>query len=129
MTHFLPQNTIDINECLLNQTSCSQTCTNTNGSYTCSCRVGFLINADNRTCNGKFNVNMKITLFTPFNATDINECNSSNGGCSHACNNTIGSYICSCRTGYQLDVGGTKCTRKSLASFMLISTQYIGQLD
>ena len=31
---------------------------------------------------------------------DINECNSTNGGCEHSCTNTIGSYICSCDRGY-----------------------------
>ena len=34
--------------------------------------------------------------------TDINECSDNNGGCNHYCNNTIGSYYCSCKEGYQL---------------------------
>ena len=37
--------------------------------------------------------------------TDINECNQGNGGCEHTCNNTIGSYYCTCNTGYQLSKG------------------------
>ena len=28
--------------------------------------------------------------------TDINECANHNGGCSHNCENTNGSYLCSC---------------------------------
>ena len=35
---------------------------------------------------------------------DINECSTNNGGCgnitSSLCTNTIGSYSCSCRTGF-----------------------------
>ena len=34
---------------------------------------------------------------------DINECDEENGGCSHMCNNTIGSYQCLCEDGYELD--------------------------
>ena len=33
---------------------------------------------------------------------DINECDVFNGGCSHYCNNTDGSYYCSCPVGYEL---------------------------
>uniref|UniRef100_A0A674BTX1 Growth arrest-specific 6 n=1 Tax=Salmo trutta TaxID=8032 RepID=A0A674BTX1_SALTR len=33
---------------------------------------------------------------------DVNECNKRNGGCDHECNNTMGSYHCSCRHGYML---------------------------
>lgn len=32
---------------------------------------------------------------------DINECSTNNGGCgSSICTNTIGSYTCTCRTGF-----------------------------
>ena len=33
---------------------------------------------------------------------DINECDTNNGGCDHNCTNTIGSFECSCSTGYHL---------------------------
>ena len=32
---------------------------------------------------------------------DINECGTGNGGCEQMCNNTVGSYLCTCRAGYQ----------------------------
>ena len=44
---------------------------------------------------------------------DINECTTSNGGCEHSCTNTIGSFTCSCATGYQLDENGLNCNGES----------------
>ena len=31
---------------------------------------------------------------------DIDECERDNGGCNHNCDNTEGSYTCSCKTGF-----------------------------
>ena len=43
--------------------------------------------------------------------TDINECSNNNGGCEDVCNNTIGSYSCSCQTnGYNLDANRFSCS-------------------
>ena len=36
--------------------------------------------------------------------SDINECSINNGNCSQLCNNTIGSFVCSCLPGYQVCV-------------------------
>ncbi|KAL6481450.1 hypothetical protein MHYP_G00095300 [Metynnis hypsauchen] len=33
---------------------------------------------------------------------DVNECNKDNGRCDHECNNSVGSYHCSCHDGYSL---------------------------
>ncbi|XP_035694584.1 uncharacterized protein LOC118428591 [Branchiostoma floridae] len=44
-----------------------------------------------------------------FTTDDTNECTSDNGGCSHNCVNTDGSYYCTCRTGYRLS-GSQSCT-------------------
>eukprot|EP00058_Branchiostoma_floridae_P006902 XP_002592390.1 hypothetical protein BRAFLDRAFT_67255 [Branchiostoma floridae] len=41
---------------------------------------------------------------------DIDECLTSNGGCSQTCINTVGSYRCSCNEGFALDIGGHTCT-------------------
>ena len=43
----------DRDECALGINGCSQICTNTNGSYTCSCYLGYQISSNNRTCVGK----------------------------------------------------------------------------
>ena len=40
----------DINECSLGTHNCEQLCTNTPGSFTCSCRSGYTLNSDRRTC-------------------------------------------------------------------------------
>ena len=42
--------------------------------------------------------------------SDINECNTMNGGCEQICTNAIGSFACSCTIGYQLDENGFNCT-------------------
>ena len=44
--------------------------------------------------------------------TDINECDTSNGGCSHVCTDTLGSFLCSCRSGFTLASDGTSCSSK-----------------
>ena len=41
---------------------------------------------------------------------DINECDTNNGGCEQDCINTIGSYQCQCREGYETNNNGINCT-------------------
>ena len=45
-----------------------------------------------------------------YDGIDINECSSQNGGCEQNCQNTIGSYSCSCLTGYLMDINSYNCT-------------------
>ncbi|XP_065055560.1 fibrillin-2-like isoform X2 [Rhopilema esculentum] len=64
---------------------CSQnaTCKNVNGSEGCYCNDGF-------TGNGT-------------NCGDVNECLSAElNNCPYGCNNTIGSYLCTCPIGYKI---------------------------
>ena len=35
--------------------------------------------------------------------TDVNECVLGTDSCAHNCHNTVGSYRCSCNTGYTLN--------------------------
>ena len=42
----------DIDECSKNTDNCSQTCTNTDGNFTCGCYNGYLLDTDGTTCNG-----------------------------------------------------------------------------
>ena len=49
--------------------------------------------------------------FVPINSeTDVDECLTSNGGCGHNCTNTLGSYTCSCKSGYSLAYDRHQCT-------------------
>ena len=42
---------------------------------------------------------------------DINECSLNSDGCDQTCNNTIGSFQCSCNSGYTLNVDGITCSQ------------------
>ena len=42
---------IDIDECLTNNGGCDHICTNTRGSYQCSCNTSYVLAADNMKCN------------------------------------------------------------------------------
>jgi len=50
-----------------------------------------------------------IKCIVPF--TDVNECLVENGGCAELCNNTIGSFFCSCfQSGYEVTENSINCT-------------------
>ena len=44
--------------------------------------------------------------------SDINECESNNGGCQHNCSNSVGSFQCSCLPGHTLNSDGLQCSGK-----------------
>ena len=46
--------------------------------------------------------------------TDIDECSRDIDGCEHNCNNTVGSFACSCNTGYALIPNSKNCIGESL---------------
>ena len=55
--------------------------------------------------------NMRVLVLC---CSDIDECESNNGGCEHHCTNLIGTYQCSCWDGYTLEGPDQHlCTRKS----------------
>ncbi|KAK9878934.1 hypothetical protein WA026_003756 [Henosepilachna vigintioctopunctata] len=49
------------------------------------------------------------TGFSAVYFTDRDECSSNNGGCQHECVNTLGSYICTCHSGFTLGENGRDC--------------------
>ena len=46
---------IDINECETANGGCEQTCSNTIGSFACSCDVGYQLNENELNCTGEQN--------------------------------------------------------------------------
>ena len=45
---------VDTDECDTSNGGCSQTCTDNDGSFDCSCSAGFRLAADDRTCEGTY---------------------------------------------------------------------------
>ena len=48
----------DIDECVAGAHQCEHNCTNTVGSYTCSCRDGYSLSADDRRCDGMYSLRL-----------------------------------------------------------------------
>ena len=44
---------------------------------------------------------------------DVDECSLNTDRCSHNCQDTHGSYVCSCPAGYMLGTDGRTCTGKA----------------
>ena len=107
-------------------------CTNTEGSFFCSCDTGYSLDSNRLNCSGMHMHACKqydgtyIVHFTlkshscskmlliiwnyVCSLADINECLTDNGGCEQICNNTEGSFSCSCDSGYNLDSNRLNCT-------------------
>lgn len=77
-----------VNECAVNKGGCNHNCTDEVVGFRCSCRSGYKLLANNRTC------------------LDINECLKP-GICSQKCFNEKGSYKCECYEGYVLNGDGS----------------------
>ncbi|XP_063960930.1 uncharacterized protein LOC129267613 [Lytechinus pictus] len=82
---------IDINECIEFTEVCSNgNCTNTEGSYFCTCNQGFQGTGTDQ-------------------CEDMDECLSGAHACQEICINIDGNYSCACSDGYELDSGGLNC--------------------
>ena len=105
---------IDVDECA-DATTCDSnaTCTNTPGSFTCTCNQGYTGNGT--TCEGMINIILVCVSSHGILNVDIDECGKGDGNdCSSdaTCTNTPGGYNCTCLHGYTGD--GTTCTGKVL---------------
>ena len=49
---------LDVDECSEDTVGCAQTCTNTDGSFECSCGTGYTLSADNFGCDGKLRLSI-----------------------------------------------------------------------
>ena len=52
------QTHLGISECGFNNGGCSQICSNSSGSFVCSCRDGFVLLSDSYSCQGKIITNL-----------------------------------------------------------------------
>ena len=81
----------DVNECATNNDECDHVCTNSVGSFQCSCNSGYSLAADGRTC------------------VDIDECRLNTENCQQTCVNTAGGFTCSCNSGFALNSDERTC--------------------
>eukprot|EP00058_Branchiostoma_floridae_P027851 XP_002613342.1 hypothetical protein BRAFLDRAFT_68309 [Branchiostoma floridae] len=69
------------------------------GTYYSLCQIGRISHTPNEIATTEISIAAN---------TDRDECADNNGGCSHSCVNTGGSYHCTCPDGYRL-AGATNC--------------------
>ncbi|XP_063411483.1 uncharacterized protein LOC134694404 [Mytilus trossulus] len=124
----------DIDECTERTSGCEQICANSDGGFTCSCVYGFEILADGKCNQTIFDVCALQNLTCSYgcdnttnpgtwdcicpegyllnissgNCSNINECDAN--VCTQTCQDTVGSYTCSCYTGFKLNADKTSCS-------------------
>ena len=105
----------DVDECMLNLDDChvQAMCNNTPSSFSCSCNIGWMGNGSICEGTSKKLIVAKISLLNFAYAidsnikgnsftSDIDECTLNLHYCDEQamCNNTLGSFSCSCNTGW-----------------------------
>jgi len=82
----------DLDECQGEDVGCSHGCTNTIGSFVCSCPSGMVLSDDGETCR-------------------VSACAENNGGCGDVCDDIQGEVKCSCSQ-QGLILQGKACVRE-----------------
>ncbi|TNN64423.1 Low-density lipoprotein receptor-related protein 2 [Liparis tanakae] len=86
---------------------CDHNCTDTPTSFICTCRPGYRLMSDGKTCD------------------DINECAETPSVCSQVCENTVGSYMCKCAPGFLREPDGHSCRQNSdISPYLIFSNRY-----
>ena len=128
-----------VNECLTNNGGCDQVCTDTTGSFMCSCNNGFTLNNDERTCTdinecllntdncpesstcinnpGGFTCGCNPGFVSGGNCVDINECSTGTHNCQQTCTTTVGSFTCSCSSGFTINSDQRTCSSKGVREY------------
>ncbi|XP_071150206.1 uncharacterized protein [Mytilus edulis] len=127
----------DIDECTERTSGCEQICANSDGTFSCSCVYGFELLADGKCNQTIFDVCALQNLTCSYGCdnttnpgtwecicrkgylldsnsgvcSNINECDAS--VCTQTCQDTVGSYTCSCYTGFKLNADKTSCSGKN----------------
>lgn len=94
----------DVNECMdTNDCDVNAQCNNTIGSYFCTCNMGYVGDGLNCTGNGTeiFCIALDyVSLYHIILSLDIDECQDQPCDSHATCNNTDGSFNCSCNHGF-----------------------------
>uniref|UniRef100_A0A3Q2Q3X8 Low-density lipoprotein receptor-related protein 2 n=1 Tax=Fundulus heteroclitus TaxID=8078 RepID=A0A3Q2Q3X8_FUNHE len=86
---------------------CDHNCTDTPTSFICTCRPGYRLMSDGKTCD------------------DVDECAETPSVCSQICENTLGSYLCKCAPGFLREPDGRRCRQNSnIAPYLIFSNRY-----
>lgn len=109
----------DIDECRTIPDLCKNgLCINTLGSYRCVCNKGYKADKSGTQCVGKYSQVLSIVgkiliewdiYIYLYRILDINECELTPRPCKYNCQNTEGSFICSCPAGFILNPDGVSC--------------------
>ena len=117
MTKYVRNHTLDIDECTSDLHNCDNNaeCEDSIGSYSCTCIPGY--SGDGYICSSKPNYhdyNYVICTTDPIIfSPDVNECEGLTHNCNEStayCEDTDGSYVCICSTGYSGD--GDNCSSR-----------------
>ena len=99
---------LDHDECATGNHTCNHICNNLPGTHECLCYTGYKLSDDGYTCVGKYII--KLHGYIIIHSIDINECEL--GYCTQLCNNSEGSFTCSCQDGYALEDDNRTCVGK-----------------
>lgn len=53
---------VDVDECNTALNECEQVCSNTIGLYVCDCAVGYILDENGKTCNGRITIRSNFIL-------------------------------------------------------------------
>ncbi|KAK2163997.1 hypothetical protein NP493_1438g00012 [Ridgeia piscesae] len=94
---------MDIDECAEQTSGCEQNCTNSVGSFQCSCNDGYTLEKDNTSCDISKRLDVECKKLT----------------CEYGCREEgAGSFVCFCQSGYVLSADKTTCEGKQMQTWM-----------
>ncbi len=109
-----------------NKGGCSQICNKRKEFHVCSCKAGFVLGKDKKSCNkGDLNIftfpqiHVQLTYINVYHNTEMNYFSSlvhpcdkaSKGGCSQLCNKRKEKYECACKDGFLLGDDKRTCNK------------------